>query len=123
MPGAASAPRAVSATIIGNPAGTVDVIFDASSTNVTPPTALKRYIPAWPGRAAGNAWRGNYKGALQIVVGETGAVIESSLAEPVHPIYDATLLSAARTWRFTPATENGRPVKYRLLYPIVVSDR
>lgn len=38
-------------------------------------------------------------------------------------VQDTSLLGATRTWRFNPATENGRPVKYRLRYPIGVGDR
>ena len=88
----------------------------------------RRYSAGGPqalrARMAGNsttAWKGNFKGVLEVIVGENGAVIETRLLDAVHPAYDSLLLGATRTWRFNPATENGKPVKYRLLYPISVS--
>ncbi len=112
--------RAAAATVVGKPSGIAGPIYDLSSTGVIPPAALKRYIPAWPDSTT-TAWKGNFKGVLEVIVGENGAVIQTRLLEAVHPVYDSLLLGATRTWRFTPATENGKPVKYRLLYPIAVS--
>lgn len=112
-------PPAAAATVVGKPAGITGPIYDLSSANVTPPTAIRRNVPGWPDNST--AWKGNFKGVLQIIVGENGSVIETRLLEAVHPVYDSLLLSATRTWRFNPATEDGKPVKYRLLYPIAVS--
>ena len=112
--------RAAAATVVGKAAAIPGPIYDSGSPGVTPPAALKRYVPAWPDSST-TAWKGNFKGVLEIIVGENGAVIETRLVDPVHPVYDSLLLGATRTWRFNPATENGKPVKYRLRYPIAVS--
>ena len=39
----------------------------------------------------------------------------------LHPIFDSQLLSAARDWRYQPATLNGRPVKFRKMIQITVT--
>jgi outer membrane biosynthesis protein TonB len=36
----------------------------------------------------------------------------------VAPAYDQKLLDAAKKWRFTPATKDGKPVKFRRLFAI-----
>ena len=120
---AGSVPR-MAATVVGQPvpgAGGAP-IFDASSPNIRPPIVVKRPIPAWPELSA-TTWKGNFKGLLEIVVDETGAVAESTLVERIHPVYDNLLLNAVRTWKFNPAINNGEPVRYRLRYPISVSER
>ena len=114
------AARAAAATVVGRPSAIVGPIYDLSSQGVIPPAALKRYVPGWPDSST-TAWKGNFKGMLEVIVGENGAVLETRLLDAVHPVYDSLLLGATRTWRFNPATENGKPVKYRLLYPIAVS--
>jgi hypothetical protein len=36
------------------------------------------------------------------------------------PAYDVTLLDAARRWRYRAAMRNAQPVKYRLIYNVVL---
>jgi hypothetical protein len=112
----APAAGAAAAMVVAKPSSVSDEIFDASSPNVTPPSVIRRDMPRWPERAA--VWRGSYNGILEVVVSETGTVIETSMLAPVHPLYDSSLRGATRDWRFVPATNDGRPVKYRLRYSI-----
>jgi hypothetical protein len=42
------------------------------------------------------------------------------VVESVHPIYDALLLSAARTWKYEPAKLDGKPVRYVKLIEVVL---
>ena len=61
-----------------------------------------------------------YRGLIEIVVDERGAVEAAKMAKPVTPMYDDLLLQSARSWRYTPAKRNGRPVRYRLVIEIVL---
>jgi hypothetical protein len=39
----------------------------------------------------------------------------------VHPIYDSQILTAAREWRYQPATFAGEPVRFRKTIQINVA--
>jgi hypothetical protein len=99
-------------------AAPLDMIFDSTQSHVIPPVPIHRVMAAWP--ELSSTWRSTYKGLLEIVVGENGLVIAANMSESVHPTYDVRVLAATKTWSFRPATENGRPVKYRLKYPIEI---
>jgi TonB family protein len=55
-----------------------------------------------------------------VVVDETGAVELAVMSVSVTAAYDKIALAAARAWRYTPATVNGRPVKFRKVVQITV---
>ena len=40
------------------------------------------------------------------------------MRESLHTVYDALLVEAALTWRYTAATREGRSVKYRRLVEV-----
>ena len=85
-------------------------IYTADDAGVSPPVAIAQRIPPWtPHRPDGNQ---EFTGVLQLLVDERGAVISASLNPSVHPVYDASLLKAVRSWKFAPATKQGVPVRY-----------
>jgi len=47
------------------------------------------------------------------VIDETGAVVAAAMKAPVNAVYDRVALTAARRWRYKPATLDGVPVKFR----------
>ena len=59
-----------------------------------------------------------HPGQLDILVLEDGTVGEVRLRPDSNRLQDRMLISAAKAWRFRPATRAGRPVKFRLLVPI-----
>jgi len=61
-----------------------------------------------------------FQGLLDIIVSEQGNVIAAAMLKPFHSTYDSVLVSAAKKWTFRPATIGGRPVKYRLTYPLSI---
>jgi TonB family protein len=86
---------------------------------IQPPVPVQRDVPRWtpPDDAARQT---THRGHVEIVVDETGAVESVAVADSVHADYDASLLEAARKWRYRPATRNGQPVRYRLLTEVVL---
>ena len=56
---------------------------------------------------------------LEVVVDETGRVTNPKVVRSV-PGLDATALATVRTWRFAPATLNGRPVPVRMMVAVRV---
>jgi len=49
---------------------------------------------------------------LDIVIDETGHVEKAEIRRSVNRLYESQLVAATRGWRYTPATQGGRPVKY-----------
>ena len=61
------------------------------------------------------------RGVLEMVIDERGRVTFAAVRTSVHPMFDAELLTAAREWRYQPATFAGKPVKYRKMIQINVN--
>jgi protein TonB len=94
-----------------------DIFSDAD--RIQPPVPVQRDVPKWtPPDAV--AREGTHRGQVEVIVDERGGVEMASIAESVHAAYDAALLEAAQKWRYRPATRDGRPVRYRLLTPVVL---
>ena len=51
---------------------------------------------------------------IEVLVGESGDVEHVKLLSRPSPILATMLLSAAKTWKFRPALNDGHPVRYRL---------
>jgi hypothetical protein len=58
---------------------------------------------------------------IEILVDESGEVEQVKLLSRPSPILATMLLSAAKTWKFKPALNDGRPVKYRLLLDVMTT--
>jgi hypothetical protein len=52
---------------------------------------------------------------LELLISPEGNVEQIKLITVPKRITDAMSLSAAKAWRFAPATKDGTPVRYRLL--------
>jgi len=80
---------------------------------VTPPVPLRENLPAWP--SSGRQFPGilQYTGILRINIDQRGDVESVTLLKPLllHPQYNELLLRAARSWKYRPAEQDGKPVK------------
>jgi TonB family protein len=115
-PAVAAAPPSPRPTTTPVPSQPVYTALDAT---VKPPVELRREMPRWtPSNRAMAAM--TLSGLLEIVIDETGSVMSASMAKPVTPTYDQLLLQSARTWRYSPATREGKPVRYRQVLEIVL---
>ena len=96
----------------------VPLVYAEGDAGVKPPVEIERRMPAWnpPTQLARTI---QYRGVLEVVIGEKGTVDSAILRDSVAVFYDDELLAAAMDWRFQPATRNGDPVKYRKLLEIV----
>ena len=94
-----------------------DHIWSADAPGVIPAVTIKQAVPRVP-IAISNQTRD--RGLLEVVIDEQGRVIGVTLRTSIHPVYDPLLLTAARQWKYQPATMNGVPVRFRKLVQIVV---
>jgi tetratricopeptide (TPR) repeat protein len=120
-PAASPAPAAAAAPpASGPPAGpapskveNVVRVYSASDEDVVKPTAVSRILPNWNPVNAVQAMQ-EFRGVLEVVIGENGLVTYAVITKPVNPAYDPLLIRAARDWKFKPATKDGVPVRYLL---------
>jgi TonB family protein len=78
-----------------------------ASTEVIQPVAVRQTIPAIPSGISG---MGGPTASVRVEIGADGHVVNASMQQSSHPLYDRLVLQAAREWLYTPATLNGRPV-------------
>ncbi len=91
----------------------VRTIFDGSDPQVKAPGVIRQDVPSFP---ANSPMRPPTRpGAVELIIDEVGRVERAVIRQPVSPIYDPLLIAATANWRYTPATLDGKPVKYRKL--------
>ena len=55
---------------------------------------------------------------MEIIIGGDGSVERVKLVSPPRRLTDMMLLSGAKSWKFTPASKNGLPVRYRMAFSL-----
>ncbi len=82
-------------------------IHSADAPNIVPPIVVRQsFAPLADVFAL-------QQGVVEVVIDETGAVVETTMKVSVNAVYDRVALATAKSWRYKPATLNGVPVKYR----------
>ena len=90
-------------------------IYNLSDVGVLPPGIVRQELPSFPHTFATPG-----AGVLEVVINEAGLVESALMRAPINPRYDVLVLTAARTWKYKPATVSGTPVKFRKLISISV---
>jgi TonB family protein len=93
----------------------------AASVDITAPIPIRQDLPAW--NPTEPMMRREFRGAVRVVISETGRVTDAELAPGIHPAYDRLLLAAARTWHYQPALRNGSPVTSEKVIEVVLRPR
>ena len=89
-------------------------IYTAEDAKVVAPAVVRQDLPQLRSHIATRQ-----RGTIELVIDESGAVASVSMRVPLAtPAYDDFALSAARSWRYRPATVDGVPVKFRKLVQI-----
>jgi len=107
----AAPPPGVPAVSSGGPLD--DAVFSAATPGVTPPVMRSSGLASTALKGPGEAIAGPYFEVLVGVDGSVETVRIRGRVEPGETFYrHRMMLAAAKMWRFTPATLNGRPVRY-----------
>jgi hypothetical protein len=93
-------------------------IYTMVDRDVTAPGIIRQEMPRLTPMMKSQA---RDRGVIEIVIDELGRVSFAAVRTSVQPTFDSELLSAARDWRYQPATMAGRPVKYRKMIQINVN--
>jgi hypothetical protein len=75
-------------------------VYEAKDLDVIPPTIVDQRMPAWIPPSPVFAYR-MYRGTLEVVVGEDGAVESRAMSEPAFPSADRELPRRRATVEFT----------------------
>jgi tetratricopeptide (TPR) repeat protein len=92
----------------------VPVVYSSTDPTVAPPVVVSRTLPSWRAVTAVERLQ-TFRGQLEILVDEKGAVLSSRMVRPLRPDYDPELLKMVPSWKFKPAMKDGKPVRYRYL--------
>lgn len=96
-------------------------VYSTLNSDVVAPIEVTRKMPLWQPPAALRS--AAFHGLMEFVVDEKGAVESAVMRQAAFPPYDASLLDAAKSWKFEPATRKGQPVKYRLVMEVNLKPR
>jgi tetratricopeptide (TPR) repeat protein len=100
---------------------TTGIIYSILDRDVIAPVEISRPVPIMDSPPGGKP--GTYQGLVEIVIGETGRVVQVAIRKSIHPSFDADVIASTGYWRFQPATKNGKPVKFRRAYEIIGHSR
>ena len=87
-------------------------IYSSSDAQVAPPSLVYPQLPSL------RLESGPASAHLSLVVDELGQVVQARLVSTGATVSARMLVFAAKTWKFSPATMDGRSVKYHLRIPI-----
>jgi len=111
----AASPPPPAAETAAPPPAVIDVgVYTAADAAVEAPVLVYPQLPSKPTRDIS----ATKPGELDLLVLEDGTVAEARLIPQSDRLQDRMLISAAKAWRFRPATKAGRPVRYRTRIPI-----
>jgi tetratricopeptide (TPR) repeat protein len=92
------------------------IIYTAADTDVTPPVAQSQKMPTW--RPSPLEAMQEFRGALRLLIDESGAGVSATMPATTRAAYDAQLIKAAREWKVLPAQKQGVPVRYLKLLEV-----
>jgi hypothetical protein len=87
-----------------------EIVYTTADKGVVAPRELSRQFPA-----SGPLGVPPHRvGTLEMIIDKDGGVEFVKLHTPLNRYHERMIVSAAKAWRYRPATRNGKPVKYRL---------
>jgi TonB family protein len=102
------------------PAAPPNRVYVGEDPGVVVPIPIKQDVPRVPNAILSQT---RDRGMLELVIDELGRVVNMTIRQSVHPMYDSLLLAAARDWKYQPARVGGQPVKFRKVVQIAVNKR
>lgn len=83
-------------------------VYTSADADVAPASLLRPHLPSHPPSTV----TPDDVGTLELTVTETGSVAHVKLTSPSGRYQERMLVAAAKSWRFQPATKDGRPVRF-----------
>ena len=113
-PSPAVGPRAVAPSAAPSPASAnASHIYSAEDEGVAPPVVVEQRMPAMTVELQTVTKASKRNGAIDIVIDETGRVVDATIRQSLNSSFDILMVRTARTWKYRPAMKDGTPVRYR----------
>jgi hypothetical protein len=93
-----------------------ETVYSADDADVVAPVGVRPQLPA----VLPASVRRDQLTQIELLVLPDGTVGAVKLLGPPRSVLEGMLLSAAKAWKFNPATKDGRPVAYRKLVWLVL---
>jgi hypothetical protein len=103
---------ALAAAVPAAAAAVLPRVYSAIDEGVSPPVALEQRMPSMTVEMQQVAKTIKNRGMMDLVIDESGRVVDATLRQSMNPTIDALVLRSARTWKYRPATKDGTPVRY-----------
>ena len=106
-------PAAVSARADASGAAAVlPRVYSAVDEGVSPPVVLEQRMPPMSNEMQLITRAAKSRGMIDIVIDETGRVIDTSVRQSMNAAFDGMIVRESRRWKYRPAMVNGAPVRY-----------
>jgi len=93
-------------------AAAIPRVYSAVDEGVSPPVALEQKMPPMSNEMQMITRASKGRGMIDIVIDESGRVIDTSVRQSLNSAFDAMLVRESRKWKYRPAMVNGAPVRY-----------
>jgi TonB family protein len=90
---------------------------------VTPAVTIEQTVPPFTFTSSTARDGAERTGAVRVIIGTDGTVTRATMERPIDPRYDSRLLAATRSWRYKPATRDGKPVESEKVVEIRIDTR
>jgi hypothetical protein len=105
------APRSV-ASSAAPVAASGPLTYSAEDQGVSPPVALEQRLPAMTPQMQMITKALKSSGILDLVIDETGRVVDVTMRQSLNSTFDSLVVRAARDWKYRPAMKDGVAVRY-----------
>ena len=106
-------PAAVSARAdASGAAASIPRVYSAGDEGVSPPVVLEQKMPTMSTEMQMITRASKSRGMIDIVIDETGRVIDTSVRQSMNAAFDGMIVRESRKWKYRPAMVNGAPVRY-----------
>jgi hypothetical protein len=94
--------------------------YTVDDEGVTPPIVIDQRMPAVSQSMVKIAQTTRKSGILDVVIDESGDVVDAIVRQPLMPAFDQLVASSARRWKYRPAMLGGVPVRFVKTIVLVV---
>ena len=94
--------------------------YTVDDEGVTPPVVIDQRMPALSSSMVKIAQTTRKNGILDVIINESGDVVDAIVRQPLMPAFDQLVASTARRWKYRPAMLGGVPVRYVKTIALIV---
>ena len=87
-------------------------VYSVADEGVNPPVTIEQRMPAITPEMQMIAKALKTNGMIDVVVDETGRVVDATIRQSLNASFDTLIVRTARNWRYRPAMKDGVPVRY-----------